>query len=247
MNKISKFSRFASVFIKGRKIKVVESALSYYLDEISKFKPFTNWCKTIDKNIEIESIEFQSLDKFKDRIGFLKLKAQAINKKTNKRIPGVVFLRGANAGVLVVLENNNKKFILLTKQSRLPIGSSSFLEIPAGMLDDEDDANFVALKELKEETGIDITKGELINLTNLIYKSEKEIKVSPGGSDESIKLFLVEKKVTDEEISLLKQRVIDDDNSHEHITLEIMEIEKAYTSITDMKTLVAMYFYEKYK
>ena len=43
------------------------------------------------------------------------------------------------------------------------------VEIPAGMLDGESNFVGVAAKELKEETGIEITAEKLINMTRLAY------------------------------------------------------------------------------
>lgn len=53
--------------------------------------------------------------------------------------------------------NDEERFVILTEQPRIPAGSLTFLEIPAGMIEDNT-FRFAASKELEEETGLKIDK-----------------------------------------------------------------------------------------
>ena len=77
--------------------------------------------------------------------------------------------------------------IILIRQERLPIGAAIW-EVPAGQIDAAGDQNStaieaIALRELREETGFELSKGgELISLGNYFP--------SPGFTDERGYLFL---------------------------------------------------------
>ena len=96
------------------------------------------------------------------------------------------------------------KQVILTLQPRIPAGSLSLAELPAGMLDDSGTFSGGAAKEIEEETGLKVPEGELINLTSLAIStgSEKEERLqqamypSAGGCDEFVPIFLWQKRVS---------------------------------------------------
>src|SRR5262249_50206886 len=117
-----------------------------------------------------------------------------------KFIPGIVFMRGGAVGMLPVLTCKGKKYTVLTVQPRVPSGRFDFVEIPAGMLDGSGKFGGVAAKELKEELGMDVSEDMLIDLTEFAgYGSG--VFVSPGGTDETLRLFAFEQEVTEEELA----------------------------------------------
>ncbi|OAA31060.1 ADP-ribose pyrophosphatase [Kosmotoga arenicorallina S304] len=71
--------------------------------------------------------------------------------------------------------------IILVKQFRFPV-NQFLLEIPAGKLEEGEEPELCAVRELKEETGYKAMK-----LTKL-----SEMYTSPGFSDEKIHIFLAE-------------------------------------------------------
>lgn len=91
-----------------------------------------------------------------------------------------MFLRGDAVAILLIVNG----MLLLTKQFRVPVGQFT-IEAPAGMVDESSNFAGVAAKELKEECGIEIHQDEM--------KYLQDIFISPGGSDEVIHLFYVEK------------------------------------------------------
>ena len=197
---------------------------------------FRKWIESIDKEITVKSIVIQSVDMFGSNVGFIKLKADATFN--GKPIPGIVFIRGNSVAILVILVCGRERWVVWTKQPRFAIGSSCCMEIPAGMMDDENNFVGVAAKELAEETGIKITSDKLISLGDM--------HPSPGGCDEKIRLFCYKQEVSPEELASFRGKCTGNFEEGEMITLEILSYEEIINS-TDAKALCAMLRYEHMK
>lgn len=146
---------------------IEESAVKLALSGV----PFQEWLKQLEtqQNLNLKSILIQNIDMFGPRVGFLKFKGEVTKTvsteqvdlngvktflREEKQIPNIVFMRGGSVAILVVLITpKNKRYSLLTRQARFPIGFDNFPEIPAGMLDGNGDFKGVAAKEMEEETG----------------------------------------------------------------------------------------------
>lgn len=195
-------------------------------DALLSFPAFKTWLSILQNSLSLQhqqthtfhsapyalrSISIQAVDFFGGgRIGFIKLKAEVSNDKGEK-LPGSVFLRGGSVGMMLVLQpddvaqdSEDEKQVILTLQPRIPAGSLSFAELPAGMLDDSGTFAGGAAKEIKEETGLEIEEKELINLTSLTLsnlktgeeeKLQEGVYPSAGGCDEFIPIFLWQKRV----------------------------------------------------
>lgn len=140
----------------------------------------------------LERIEVQSVDYFGGaRIGFVKFVAHVANAR-GETVPGTVFLRGPSVAVLVILHleqdeeesggrgggreaeaaggesvQAGQEWAVLTVQPRIPAGSLQFVELPAGMLDEQATFAGAAARELREECGITIAADQLVDLTQL--------------------------------------------------------------------------------
>jgi hypothetical protein len=153
-------------------------------DELKNFRPFKVWLAALKSSLEdqkkedhafhlapytLRSIDIQSADRFGPRgIGFVKLRAEIKNSK-NESLPGVAFLRGGSVAILMILrpsDSKNERWVVMTEQPRIPAGSLTFMEIPAGMIEGQ---SFIgaAADEIEEETGLVIPKTELLDLTEL--------------------------------------------------------------------------------
>merc|ERR1719356_1724569 len=122
-------------------------------------------------------------------MGSLKFKADA--SVDGKPVPGVVFMRGGAVAILVVLKCKEKRYTVVVRQPRIPVGKDNLPEIPAGMLDGEGNFAGVAAKELKEETGLNIDESQLFDLTGAAYGEEYQgMYPSVGATDEFNRLFL---------------------------------------------------------
>jgi 8-oxo-dGTP pyrophosphatase MutT (NUDIX family) len=121
----------------------------------------------------------------------------------NEWLPGVNFLRGGSVAVLMILrpsEAPNERFVIMTEQPRIAAGSLQFMEIPAGMIDNEDSFAGTAAREIKEEVGVELKGSDL--MTKLAVKGHRAsenlrsaIYPSPGGCDEFISIFLWENEM----------------------------------------------------
>jgi ADP-sugar diphosphatase len=152
----------------------------------------------------------------------------------------------------------DERWVVMTAQPRIPAGSLSFMEIPAGMLDYHK-GTFVsaAMNEMKEETDLEIPIKELIDLTQLALEDavepeqkhlQRAMYPSPGGSDEYIALFLWEKVMDRQEIEDLRGRLTGLRIQGELITLKLCDYEELWREgARDAKTLAAWALYEGLK
>lgn len=213
------------------------------------YGPFQDWLKSVGDKFVVKSVKFQSIDLFPNpdkvtkRVGFIKFVA-GVSDTNGKFIPGIVFMRGGAVGMLPVLTCKGKKYTVLTVQPRVPSGRFDFVEIPAGMLDGSGNFGGVAAKELKEELGMVVPQESLIDLTDFAGYGGG-IFVSPGGTDETLRLFAFEQEVTEEELASYEGKCTGVLEEGEQITLKIVELDTLW-QIDDAKTVVAWALYNKY-
>jgi ADP-sugar diphosphatase len=216
-----------------------------------------------DDPYELKSIHIQAVDFFEQRIGFLKYKAIIENKRGKKgepmQLPGSIFMRGGSVGMLMILrpkDRSDERWVIMTEQARIPAGSLSFLEIPAGMIDERTkDFKGAAANEIEEETGLKINREHLLDMTELALQGSpnpENLKLamypSPGGSDEFIALFLWEQEMERLEIESLREKLTGDKKQGEMITLKLVPYRDLWKVATrDAKTMVAWALYESLK
>lgn len=178
-----------------------------------------------------------------------------IRNSAGEFLPGVVFLRGGAVAVLVIVEEeaeewdteeegvksqNHHQWTILTSQPRIPAGSLQFLEIPAGMMDD-DSGTFTgkAADEIYEELGIKLDAAKLLDLCMLshhrsLYPTTEENLVlgmypSPGGSDEFIKLFAYRLVVAKGCVKEMEGRVGGNRKEGERIVLRMVKLDEVWS------------------
>jgi ADP-sugar diphosphatase len=248
--------------------------------QLLTFPAFKTWLATLQKSLSLQqtskshpfhktpyalkSIEIQSVDFFSNqRLGFLKLKANISNDE-GEHLPGSVFMRGGSVAMLIILKPSDhnpsaeaEEYTILTIQPRIPAGSLAFTELPAGMLDDDGSFAGAAAKEIQEETGLEISGDDLLDLTQLAAatspspsqdEGEEDLQTaiypSPGGSDEFIPIFLARKTLPLEEIKALKGKLTGLRNHGEKITLKVVSVGEVWkVAWRDAKTLAAMALY----
>ena len=236
---------------------------------IVEWKPFSDWYSELDSSLVIErrqssrdrenGIMIQSIDFFGSRIGFVKFKAFVTKRDTRDntqrlKVPGIVFMRGAAVALLPVItvDGDAEPYTLLTLQARVPIGKAAFPEIPAGMMDGENNFVGTAARELKEETGILPDRTELTDLTKEIYGNRFHgMYPSPGGCDEYLRIFLWERKMSwldyQELIRKVTQTVYGVKKEGEEIKVKVIKLKDLHTSTPDAKALSALTLYNAYK
>lgn len=208
---------------------------------VTAAKSYTEWLAGLDRaRFVVRGIHIQSVDMFGPKVGFIKLKADVVDAN-GKFIPGIVFMRGGSVGILPILRCGGKTYTVLTVQPRIATGTFGFAEIPAGMLDGSGNFAGVAAKELDEEMGLKIGSEDLVDLSTAAGHT-RGFFVSPGGTEETIRLFYFERDVTPEELADFNGRCTGVLGEGEQITLKVVPLEDLW-SIADGKTLVALALY----
>jgi len=253
--------------------------------QLLSFPAFKNWLTTLDQSLSLQrnkshpfhsspyalrSIEVQAVDYFGGhRLGFVKLRATVTND-AGESLPGSVFMRGGSVAMLIILRpesssqansetsgSEDPEYVILTLQPRIAAGSLSFVELPAGMIDDSGSFAGAAAKEIREETGLEISGDELLDMTELARQTSSEddephlqaaVYPSPGGSDEFIPIFLARKTLPLPEIEELRGKLTGLRDDDEKITLKIVPLGQVWkVAGRDGKTLAAMALYQGLK
>ena len=223
-------------------------------NSILTFKPFVEWKESLFKlaqketNIRLLGVSVSDVDMFGSRIGFIKAKAN-VQWEDGSPLPGIVFLRGGSVSILVLLTPcdglDREPRVILTQQPRLAIGSSQFLELPAGMLDASGDFAGMAAQELKEECGLVIQSDQLMDLTQRAFGSDQpHVYPSPGACDEFLKLFLYKKEMPIAEIDALASHLGGLYEHGERISLKMVLKRHLWQSTRDMKALSSLALYD---
>ena len=133
--------------------------------------------------------------------------------------------------------SEDEKHVILTLQPRIPAGSLSLAELPAGMLDDAGTFAGGAAKEIEEETGLQVPANELINMTQLALSSgasddeehlQQGVYPSPGGCDEFVPIFLWQKRIPREQMKDWQGKLTGVRDHGEKITLALCPLEKVW-------------------
>lgn len=211
---------------------------------------FQGWLGSLDSLFHLSAVHFESAD-FVTRKGqkillFLKIKATVTDEK-GKRVPGIVMLRGNAVGVLVVLWCEGKPYLLLVDQPRLATGTRHSLEIVAGMLDWSSDWHKVALEELHEEAGLQVSDHELIDLQSEFGGQQTGVIVSCGLLDERLYLAAVEREVSRADLKNMDGKEQEYTAEEEGIHTVVLPYHDACRRFTDSKSMIAVYLYEKWR
>lgn len=139
--------------------------------------------------------------------------------------------RGDSAAAVVY--NTVDKTVLLTEQFRYStsIKDSGWLrEIPAGMVEDEENPAKAIIRELEEETGY--------RIGNLTYIST--FYLSPGGTSERVHLFYAPVRPTDRTESGGGRREEGEDIKVLEVPVDILYRQMVLGEIKDAKTLIGL-------
>lgn len=200
--------------------------------------PFVRWCNQLTSSFVVESVEIETVDFTRStpkKVLFIKLKA-SVRDRSGRLLHQIVLLRGDAVGILVVLKTAERgEQLLMVRQPRVAVAEEAILEIPAGMVDPGETPREVALRELKEETGLLASPEELIDL---LPDHPEGFFSSVGLLDERLFLFLYEREATAEELRKLTEARFGVEAEGERITLELASADDP-SQLIDSKGLLA--------
>ena len=219
------------------------------IDALMNAPKFMAWLNKFDpeqitlRSITITDIDWFSKEYLPSKLGFVKCASEAYDFKTGKKImSNISFVRGNSVAILILVRvlnkdsKNDKNYVLLCEQHRLPIGKKA-KEIPAGMMDADGNIISVALKEVKEETGFNISHVDELQSLGPYY-------ASPGGLDEEIYLFAWTTVVSATVFEEKQKQMYGLAEENEEIKLSFVELEEFKTktvyTIGDAKAEIAL-------
>ena len=229
--------------IKGINVFSNDAIVQAQLPTIVKAPKLINYVANLDKELlvitglRIDAVKWFCNPMAPDstKLGFLYMELLATDKRNGKPVPGVVFLRGGAVAVYLRVDVEGKKYVVLTRQIRAPIGEL-LDEIPAGMMDDKSCFAGVAIKEIQEETGLVAP-----NIQSLVELGSPIIP-SAGGCDEEIQLYFWETRVKPEIMGKMKEKIFgapDENESIQLIFIPVEEYEDYLLTIGDVKAICA--------
>ena len=162
-----------------------------------------------------------------------KEKSWTVASRKKKEVLEGIYLEGkkdkVDAVIICAYHKDNKKLVII-KEFRVPINKYIY-ELPAGLID-SDDENFekAVIRELKEETGLDVVEIKKDLSSNQVY-------LSPGMTDESAAFVYC---ICEGEIS---KNYLEDDEDIEAILVsqqEAKEIIKDNNTPMDIRAYLAL-------
>jgi ADP-sugar diphosphatase len=230
-NKNKKYVPSGKWTCNGVQIIPLNAEIEKSLDTLTVAPKFVKWLQTILETgellvptVTVTDVNWFSAKPDPVKLGFVKcILTDAVDAKTGKKVmSNIVFIRGNSVAVLIIVKVlgksvlQDKKYVLLCEQMRASMGKK-VKEICAGMTDAEGNIMSVALKEVQEETGIQIKHIEELWPLGTIMPS-------PGACDELIYLYAYQTVMSSKEFEEKQQKLYGNAEEHEEIQLQFVEI-----------------------
>ncbi|KAG6040923.1 hypothetical protein E4U41_006644 [Claviceps citrina] len=250
------------------------------LEQLRSFRPYKEWTTNLKNSLSrqvnashpfhsdpyvLRSVKVQSFDRFgSQRLGFVKV-AASVSNSCGETLPAIALLRGPSVGMLVMLipddvpEGSEERYVLLTVQPRIPVGSLAFVELPAGMVDDSGSFKGAAAKEMEQELGLVIHEEQLVCLSQLAGNAAKASDAegeqlpaamfpSAGGCDEHVTIYSYEKRIPRSQLNDWSGRLTGLRSEGEKITLKVVPMSDLWKEgARDAKCLAAVALWEGLK
>jgi len=213
------------------------------MEKLEDSLKYQQWKQLLDKNgIEMRDLEeLHIVRKSSGDVLFALLKMDAVAPNGEPLLP-VALLRGHFVGVLVSLvdEATEEEFFLMVRQRRVGTGEV-MLEHPAGMVDNTKDPFEVAITEVREETGVEITRDQLVLLDERVLYS------SPGLIDEGGYFFATQLRLPRAQINALADNSQGHGTEGEFIETAVLTRPEAIAESTVANAILHFYLWETWQ
>jgi 8-oxo-dGTP pyrophosphatase MutT (NUDIX family) len=204
-------------------------------ETLRKAPKYRAWRKSVERNgCAIRSVEsLQELNKGDGSLLFALLRTR-VEDPQGRPLPAYAFIRGHAALIVTEVVNREtgvRKFLML-RQRRIGHGGDA-LEFPAGMLDEDvADPIGVALKELKEETGLEASRKQMVCLL------ERPLYTSAGLDDEAIHYFGCSLELSAKEFHGLEGGETGKSEENEFIRLGLWDYDQAVREVDSVQVML---------
>jgi ADP-sugar diphosphatase len=201
-------------------------------DELRASPKYRAWARTVEANgCVIRKVDLVAgLPKQDGSLLFALLKVR-VEDPSGRPLPSYALLRGHAVVVVTEVANREtgeRKFLML-RQRRIGSGAET-LEFPAGMVDEHvDDPAAVAVRELHEETGLEVRREQLFRLC------EKPLYTSSGLDDEAIHYFGCRLELPPEQYHSLEGGIRGKAEEGEFIRLELWDHDQALPHVDSVQ------------
>ncbi len=216
------------------------AAISSELQEkVLQASQFSGWIEKTRSGFDLRSVLVRDVLMFGARVGFVVVEADAWNE--GAKMPCFAVLRDPTVSIMPVLtvkDARGEKYVVLVREARLPVGQM-VAALPAGVIDGEA-AEIAALRELREETGLNLIAGKPYRLR------ETPVFLSPGGSSEEMMLYAVDIVLTRAEMDGLLNRKAGLADEHEHTTVCVVPLEEIPRHTPNAHCLLSWHLYQQH-
>eukprot|EP00298_Acanthocystis_sp_HF-20_P029002 c7868_g1_i1.p1 GENE.c7868_g1_i1~~c7868_g1_i1.p1 ORF type:complete len:276 (-),score=119.43 c7868_g1_i1:39-866(-) len=170
-----------------------------------------------------------------------------MTKEKKPPIPGICFLRGPSAAVLIVIKGEQEDFTVLTVERCLAVVRNAFPHLPLGQIDETGDFVGRAALELRDSLNLELRELDMVNLTQLAFGNNYQgVVPSAGGCDEYIVLYLYQLRgVSEEQVEAWRQKYSGDIRKDQEMALKIVPLKELWRVSPDSKTLSALAIYQR--
>lgn len=139
---------------------------------------------------------------------------------SGETLPRCMLFRGDSVVVVPVLrvEGSAKPLTLMVEQFR-PVDGGNTLEFVGGMVEDDEDPVACAVKEVREEIGLDVLPGDLLSLF------PEPIRVCTAMTDERAYFFAFRRRLTRAEADALDGKALGEAGEGESIIVRLVDFD----------------------
>lgn len=210
------------------------------LNQMAKYQ---NWHRHLEENqIILDSIDPIYVHRAQQDGSVLYALLQVDGKTPEgTKLNPICFLKGDAVSILVVLidEETEEKYVLLVRQRRTCDGSLTY-EHPAGMINEDDSSpQAVAVRELKEETGLPVNPADVKPLFS------RPLFSATATSDEALHFFYYEHRLALAAIKALEGKSTGHEGENEHTHLHIATFPEAQQRVANLHGVLGHLLYLK--